>query len=241
MLLALKVVMWRFQVKPRCLTCFVCLIAILALPMLGFGASSDTAVMSSSGAVALNGKVTPVTTALFKGDKVVTADGAVVTITSPGSTVLIPSNSQMVFNGGVLDLTAGTASISTTKGMAAQTDKYRVAPAASGTANFEIKKTGNSLLIHASRGVLSVSGLGKTFTLAEGMTVTLDSGVGAANAASYGAASPGLYGAESSKSFVNLEGALAGPPQDDLPWCSHVSLCHVPPSISGYHPCRCRL
>jgi hypothetical protein len=226
--------------KTRCLIYFVCLIAILGLPALAFGASSDVAVMSSSGAVAVNGNGTPATTALFKGDKVVTADGAVVTISSPGSTVLIPSNSQMVFNGGVLDLTAGTASISTTKGMAAHTDKYTVAPATSGTAKFEVKKTGSSVLIHASRGVLNVSGAGKTFTLAEGTTVTLDSGTGTANAASHSAAAPGLYGAQSSTSFFNLEGALSDPSESDIPWCSHVALCHIPPSISGYHPCRCR-
>jgi hypothetical protein len=134
---------------------------MLCLPALAFGGSRDTAVLRSSGAVAVNGSVAPTTTALFNGDKVQTAAGGVVTISSPGSTVLIPSNSQMVFNGGVLDLTAGTASISTTKDMAAQMDKYLIAPATSGTAKFEIKKTGSSVLIHASSGVLTVSTPGK--------------------------------------------------------------------------------
>jgi hypothetical protein len=226
--------------KTRCLIYFVCLLAISGLPALAFGASNDVAVMNSSGAVALNGGVTPTTTALFKGDKVVTADGAVVTISSPGSTVLIPSNSQMVFNGGVLDLTTGTASISTTKGMAAHTDKYTVAPATNGTAKFEVKKTGSLVLIHSSGGVLNVSGLGKTFTLAEGTTLTLDSGTGTANTAPPTAAGPGLYSARSSTSFFNLEGALSNPSASDLPWCSNVRLCFIPPSASGYHPCRCR-
>lgn len=225
--------------KTRCLIYFVCLAAVLGLPALAFGASNDVAVMNSSGAVALNGNVTPTTTALFRGDRVVTADGAVVTISSPGSTVLIPSNSQMVFNGGVLDLTAGTASISTTKGMAAHTDQYTVAPATSGTAKFEVKKTGSSVLIHASRGVLNVSTPGKTFTLAEGATVTLDSGTGMARTASHSATAQGLYSAQSSTSFFNLEGALADP-GPDIPWCSNVKLCIIPPSTSGYHPCRCR-
>ena len=226
--------------KARCSLRFVCLVATLSLPAFAFGGPSDAAVLHSSGAVVVNGSVAPTTTALFRGDKVQTADGAVVTISSPGSTVLIPSNSQMVFNGGVLDLTAGTASISTTKGMAAHTDKYTVAPATNGTAKFEVKKTGSLVLIHSSSGVLNVSGLGKTFTLAEGTTRTLDSGTGTANTAPPTAAGPGLYSARSSTSFFNLEGALSNPSDSDLPWCSHVKLCFIPPSTSGYHPCRCR-
>jgi hypothetical protein len=217
---------------------FVCLLAISGLPALAFGASNDVAVMRSSGAVALNGNGTPTTTALFKGDKIVTADGAVVTISSPGSTVLIPANSQMVFNGGVLDLTAGTASISTTKGMAAHTDKYTVAPATSGTAKFEVKKTGSSVLIHATSGVLNVSAPGNTFTLAEGATATLDSGTGTYKTASHNAAAPGVYGVQSNASFFSLEDALADPSGANVPWCSNALGCFA--SVSGHKPCRCR-
>ena len=226
--------------KAHCSRSFVCLVAMLCLPALAFGGSRDTAVLRSSGAVAVNGSVAPTTTALFNGDKVQTAAGGVVTISSPGSTVLIPSNSQMVFNGGVLDLTAGTASISTTKGMAAQMDKYLIAPATSGTAKFEIKKTGSSVLIHASSGALTVSAAGSTFALAEGATATLDSGTGTATAASHNAAAPGVYGAQSTKSFFSVEDALADPLGSNVPFCSDIELCHRPPSASPHHPCRCR-
>ena len=226
--------------KARCSISFVCLVAMLSLPALAFGGSSDAAVLRSSGAVAVNGSVAPTTTALFKGDTVQTASGGVVTISSPGSTVLIPSNSQMVFNGGVLDLTAGTASISTSKGMAAQMDKYLIAPATSGTAKFEINKTGNSVLIHASSGALTVSAPGNTFALAEGATATLDSGTGTATAASHNAAAPGVYGAQSTKSFSSVEDALADPLGSDVPFCGDIKLCFRPPSVSPHHPCRCR-
>jgi hypothetical protein len=226
--------------KTRCLIYFVCLLAISGLPALAFGASNDVAVMNSSGAVALNGGVTPTTTALFKGDKVVTADGAVVTISSPGSTVLIPSNSQMVFNGGVLDLTTGTASISTTKGMTAQADKYLIAPATGGTAKFEIKKTGSSVLIHATSGVLNVSAPGNTFTLAEGATAILDSGTGTSKITSQNPSTAGVYGARSTTSFFSLESAIADPSGANVPWCSNALWCVRAWSVSGHKPCRCR-
>ena len=82
--------------KPRCWPGIVSILAVLTATTLAFG-SSNAGVITSSGAVALNGKACPTTTALFSGDKVVTAAGGVATISSPGSTVLIPSDSQIVY------------------------------------------------------------------------------------------------------------------------------------------------
>src|SRR5664279_3797093 len=120
--------------KTRSSRTVICLVALLGLSALAFAGSNEAAVLTSSGVVAVNGNGIPTTTALFRGDKVQTAEGAVVTISSPGSSVLMPANSQLVFNGGILDLTSGSASISTTKGMTARADKYQIAPANSGTA-----------------------------------------------------------------------------------------------------------
>lgn len=139
----------------------------------------------------------------------------------------------------MLDLSAGTASISTTKGLASRVDKFVVAPAARGSAKFEVKKSGTTVLIHASSGALNVSTQGKILTLAEGATLTLDSGNEAAKAVSPSAATPGGYGVRPPTSFFNLEEALADPSDAKLPWCTNV-LCKVPPSVSGHHPCRCR-
>ncbi len=225
--------------KAQCSRGLVCLVTVLILTALAFGGSSDSAVLHSSGAVVVNGAGAPTTTALFRGDKVQTADGAVVTISSPGSTVLVPANSQMTFNGSVLDLTSGSASVSTTKGMTAQADKYLIAPAG-GTAKFEIKKAGSSVLVHASSGVLNVSSPSGTFTLAEGRTATLDSGTSASKVASLSAAAPGVNGAQSNTSFFNVEHTLSEPSNNDIPWCTNVGLCVRPPNVSGHKPCRCR-
>ena len=226
--------------KAQCTRGLVCLVTVLTLTTLAFGGSSDSAVLHSSGAVVVNGAAAPTTTALFRGDKVQTADGAVVTISSPGSTVLVPANSQMTFNGGVLDLTSGSASVSTTKGMTAQADKYLIAPATGGTAKFEIKKAGSSVLVHASSGVLNVSSPSGTFTLAEGLTATLDSGTSASKVTSLNAAAPGVNGAQSNTSFFNVEHTLSEPSNDDIPLCTNVGLCVRPPNVSGHKPCRCR-
>jgi glycerol kinase len=117
---------------------------------------------------------------------------------------------------------------------------WLVAPATGGTAKFEIKKTGSSVLIHATSGVLNVSAPGNTFTLAEGATATLDSGTGTSKITSQNRTTAGVYGAQSTTSFFNLEGAIADPSGANVPWCSNTLWCVRPASVSGHKPCRCR-
>jgi len=224
------------------------LVAILSLTALTFG-SSDTAVITSRGAVALNGESCPSTTALFSGDRVVTSGGGTATISSPGSTVLIPSNSQVVFKGGVLDIAAGTARISTTKGMQAHLDQYLVAPASGNAAKFEIEKTESSLAIHASSGALTVSAPEKTFTLAEGATATatLDSATGKTTDAP---PNPAISVTNASHKYwkwtVIVAGAAgagvivgaAAVSNQGAPYCG-TGACSTPPSVSPHSPCVC--
>ena len=230
---------WRFLVNSR-FSCCTILVVLLGLSALAFAGSNDTAVLRSSGPVAVNGSVAPTTTALFRGDKVQTATGGVVTISSPGSTVLIPANSQMVFNGGVLDLTVGSASISTTKGLSAKIDKYAISPGSSGTAKYEIQRSGNSVLIHSTSGALNVSAPGNTFTLAQGATAALSSGAEAYSTMSPQPVLPTISRSQPTVSFFSVEGALSDPGPSTTPWCSNTKLCVVGSSVSGHKPCRCR-
>src|SRR4029077_16150636 len=84
-------------------------------------ASDSSAVLKSTGAVVLNGAGAPATTAIFSGDTVRTTVGSLLTISAPGSTILLPQNSQLTFKGNSVNLTDGKASIATTKGMSVTT------------------------------------------------------------------------------------------------------------------------
>lgn len=200
------------------LTLFVTMVSLLA-------ASDGAAVLNSSGAVVVNGSDAPKTTALFKGDTVRTPGGALVTISSPGSTVLLPQNSQVIFQGNALGLEEGTASVSTSTGMTIQASQYSIAPATGGTAKYEIRRSGNSVLVHASSGALTVHESGKTISVAQGATVTLSSGATPAPAASQG-------------SFFKLNKALSN--EEEVPICSNVGFCVNSASVSGLKPCKCR-
>ncbi|MGC2111944.1 MAG: hypothetical protein WA655_20670 [Candidatus Korobacteraceae bacterium] len=209
----------------RVLRVSLLVLMLFATVTTSLAASNGAAVLNSSGAVVVNGGDAPKTTALFKGDTVHTTGGALVTISSPGSTVLLPQNSQVVFQGNVLGLEEGTASVSTTTGMTIQANQYSIAPAAGGTAKYEIRKSGNSILVHASSGALTINASGKPVSVAQGATITLTSGVVPVPTPSEG-------------SFFKLNKALSS--QEEVPFCTHVGLCVNSSSVSGQKPCRCR-
>ena len=124
------------------------------------------AVLHSSGDTTVNGTAAATTTALFNGDDIHTVNG-VVTISAPGSTVMVPSSSELVLSENVVNLSSGMASINTTKGMTAQADTFSIAPA-TGTAKFDVKRSGDLLEIHATSGALTVNSANGKLDVAQG-------------------------------------------------------------------------
>ena len=141
---------------PRSLVVAI-LSVLLYAPLLLLAASKDSAVLNSTGIVTLNGSGVPASTALFQGDAVRTSTGALVSISSPGSSVLLLQNSQLTFKGQSVSLGEGKATITTTRGMAAQSDNFVIAPAAQGTAQYQVERSGGTLLVHAYRGALNIN------------------------------------------------------------------------------------
>lgn len=215
------------------------LCAILAFPWcLLLGGTDEAAVLRSSGAVVVNGTGAPDTTALFKGDQVQTANGGIVTISSPGSSVFVPSNSQVTFKGSSVNVAAGTARISTTKGMAAQADSSVISPA-SGKANFEISRVGNDVFVHASSGSLTVNTAGKTFAVPEGSTRTINAATGkVVNMSPAVAAQGGTVPRQ--ESLFSLNKALEDSTDKGINYCWNTKLCHRGAHTSGVYPCHCR-
>lgn len=197
-------------------------------------AADSPAVLKSTGSVVLNGTGAPATTAIFSGDTVRTADGAVLTISAPGSTVLLPQNSQLTFKGKSLKLADGKATVTTTKGMSVTADHYLIAPGATGAAQYEIEKTGDALLVRASKGAVTIQSSGKTVTLSEGQVAALNSQKGLLSVQSFEQSSSSNF------PLTSLQTSLSGSDGQTIPICPSVSLCKVPPSVSGHKPCRCK-
>jgi hypothetical protein len=186
--------------------------------------------------VVLNGAGAPATTAIFSGDTVRTTGGSVLTISAPGSTVLLPQNSQLTFKGNSVHLTDGKATVTTTKGMSVSADHYLISPGTQGAAQFEIEKSGDGLLVHAAKGAVTITSSGKMVTLSEGQVASVNAQNGVLSV------QPGnLTNSSNSSSALNsLHDSLASEDGSTVPICPNVSLCKVPPSVSGHKPCRCR-
>ena len=212
---------------------FVCL-EILCFSIFLLAADSS-AVLKSTGSVALNGAGAPATTAIFSGDTVRTANGAVLTISAPGSTVLLPQNSQLTFKGKSVNLADGKATVTTTKGLSVTADHYRIALDGTGAAQYEIEKSGDALLVRASKGAVTIQSSGKTVTLSEGQVASLNQ----QGLLSVQNADP-LSGTNSNPALKGLQDSLSSSDGSSLPICPSASLCKARPSVSGIRPCRCK-
>jgi F0F1-type ATP synthase epsilon subunit len=157
----------------------------------------------------------------------------------------------VVFNGGILNVSAGTLSISTTRGMQAHLDQYVIAPANGNAARFEIEKTESSLSIHALSGALTVSAPEKTFILAEGASATATPDSTDAKAKDTSPA-PAIAASNASHNYKYWKWTLivagaagagvaigaAALSNQGAPYCG-TGACSTPPSVSPHSPCVC--
>lgn len=132
------------------------------------------AMMYTSGAVVVNGTGAAGTAAVFAGDKIRTADSSAARISMPGSTIIVPSNSALMYSGKSVELNAGQVEINTTNGMAAKVAGLTISPATNGTARFQVAMLEGAVAIAAERGALTIND-GETNTVVqEGSTQTTD-------------------------------------------------------------------
>ena len=200
-------------------------------------ADKPAAVVHSSGTAAVNGSDAAATTAVFVGDTIQTKSG-VMTISAPGSTVIVPSSSELVLQQNAVQLSSGVASINTTKGMSAQTDALTIAPATAGTAKYDVKRSGSVVEIHASSGALTVNSSDQTIRIAEGQTAALNTGTGLLSAGMSNASHAPQSLASSGSSIFDLDKTRQTDPTD-VKYCA-TAICHKLHHISNTVACKCR-
>jgi ferric-dicitrate binding protein FerR (iron transport regulator) len=222
--------------RPVRLCAIVTYLSLALCAVASLSASDSSAVLKSTGVVVLNGAGAPATTAIFSGDTVRTTGGSVLTISAPGSTVLLPQNSQLTFKGNSVNLTGGKATVTTTKGMSVSADQYLISPGPEGSAQFEIEKSGDGLLVHAAKGAVTIKSSGKMVTLSEGQIAAVNAQSGLLSVQPAGSSTA----ASSSSALDSLHDSLSSNVGATVPVCPNISLCKVPPSISGQKPCRCK-
>lgn len=133
--------------------------------------------LRSTGNVTVDGKPVPPSSTVFAGDHIQTGADGTATLTTDGSTILIASGSSVMLGDNVIDLSCGTAMMTTTKGMVVRVNGVTVTPSAP-TAKFEVAQGGHALSIAVHEGAVNIQdGHGAT-TLKAGQNVSLDRGTG---------------------------------------------------------------
>ena len=133
--------------------------------------------LRSTGNVTVDGKPVPQSTTVFAGDHIQTGLDATATLTTDGSTILIAGGSSVMLGENVLDVSCGTAMVTTTKGMVVRVNGISITPSTP-AAKFEVAQGGHALSISAHEGSINIQNGHGTSSLQSGQTVSLESTTG---------------------------------------------------------------
>ncbi len=146
---------------------FLSCIMILVFPAAMLLAETNGAMLYAKGGVTINGSKVARSSAILAGDKVQTSANSAVSIASQGSTVLLPENSSVVYQGSSIQLDYGNVRVNTQKGMTTQFQSVSIAPAR-GSANYAIIQDKGKVQIAALTGALTLRDGARTMIVDSG-------------------------------------------------------------------------
>ena len=148
---------------------------IMLLPASTFAADSSAAMLYTNGTAWINGGNVPKSSAIFSGDLVQTKTDSVASIKSPGTSVLVFSDSLVQYQGAAVKLEHGSVNVGTSKSMATEVGGLKVEPeSGSSWTEFEVRDTDGAVRIIARKGNLRLTDANGTTMLAQGQETTRD-------------------------------------------------------------------
>lgn len=150
-----------------------CLLIVI-LPASLLAADTSAAMLYTNGPAWLNGTSVPKSSAIFSGDLVQTRSDSVANIKTPGTSVLVLSDSLVQFNGTAVKLEHGSVNVGTSKSMTAQVGGLKVVPASAAWTVYDVQDADGSVKIFARKGDLTLTDATGTTTLAQGQETTRD-------------------------------------------------------------------
>jgi len=136
----------------------VALTLLVCLPAYAVLAESNPAILHCTGFVAVNGKTTNQSSAVFSGDRLQTGETSSVAITTRGTIVNIAPSSSAIYRDNAVEVTSGTVDFTTATGMAASVNGHKVTPATSGDVRYQVVKNGYCATLTATNGSVAISG-----------------------------------------------------------------------------------
>lgn len=168
------------------------LMMAVLLPMSMMAADVTTGMLHARGAVTLNGNKAPASSAVFAGDTLRTGADAAANISARGSQILLAANSTATLGDNALQLTSGSAMVSTSTGTTAGVRDLTITPARDETSRYYIEQAEGRIKIAALEGGLAIRSGGDTTTLAAGRVMTFAPATTAAAAPSKPASNSAL-------------------------------------------------
>lgn len=126
---------------------------VVVFPYSMMASEMRAAVVNASESVVVNGKQVPKTTTVLPGDRVTIPATSDATMTLNGTSIVIPRASTVTFGGDSVSLDHQAAVwVNTTQGVAAEVKGIRIAPAANGTAQYQVARFNGQVFIAAKQG-----------------------------------------------------------------------------------------
>jgi hypothetical protein len=154
----------------------VCWMMIAVTPAALVAADSGAAMLygKGTGAVWLNGKPLPRSSAVFPGDLIQTQAESLATLDTSGSGVIVLPDSLVRFDGNAVSLQHGSVNVATSHRMVAFAQDVTVTPASDAWTEFEVVDAGDSVQVAAKKGDVTVKCGKDMATLSEGEQTTRD-------------------------------------------------------------------
>lgn len=130
---------------------------IMLVPASLFAADSAAAMLYTNGTAWLNGSSVPKSSAVFPGDLVQTKSDSVASIRSPGSSVMVLSDSLVQMESEGVKLEHGTVHVGTSKSMVAEVGGLKISPKGNAWTEFQVSDTDGTVQIIARKGDLVLS------------------------------------------------------------------------------------
>jgi hypothetical protein len=149
---------------------FLAVVMAVILPASIMSAETHGAMLYTSSSAILNGTPVSRNTAVFAGDKIAVPAKSAVTISLTGSSILVPPESTVTFNGDSVSLEPQTAvAVTTTVGLAAQIGNIKIAPV-NKSGKFQVGRFDGKIFVAAKQGSVLIAGLTGNTVVPEGGT-----------------------------------------------------------------------
>lgn len=144
------------------------LMFLMAAPVPLLAADTNAAMVYARGTAWVNGTSVPRSSAVFPGDLVQTRSDSSANISTPGSNVVVLSDSLIKYETNAVELEHGAVTVGTSKNMATRVGNVTITPATSQWTEFQVADVDGTVQILARKGDVTISDQEGTTTLPQG-------------------------------------------------------------------------